>query len=421
MPQKIIRIPVKPEDLVDFESALDESWYDTIESRPQRGPAATTAELRIEFSLDTVGLDGWTNSIRGYPSTSIEFNVPDADKPRVAGWFTGHYTNDALPASDTLKRNVTSSVKGALDSYFTKATGLNLFTAPFRVGWAFRTRSGKRTIIEPVRLMTPVTFAPPVAIIDYSFLTGAAKSTIDIINRPSRLMFRLSAPIADSFDWGDITHIDFIAAPQAELIPAPFQVYGVTTIIEEGTRYKSFRYDRSDSESLLANANAQYDFRVIGSISVSALGSGVAEVPLSDGALANWKLLTKYKSDPSDPSEPSDPSDSSDLSDQSDQTWNPYIDKITAPLDLGYPDRRKWIGSVGVRGCFVRSGALRVRIYGSLHRQRWMLIADSSRADVHGMALNGYRWFRVRITGNLRKCDYIDAITFLVRKSRRSC
>lgn len=418
MKHKIIRVTLAASGLRDFHPSLIPIPDIDPETPSQPLQAVAAADFRMAFALQAAVIPGWSTSTAGFHRTAVQFNVPDSDMPRVVGWFTGHYDNVVQPPSDVLLRNVSDAVESRLKEYFADATSHNLFTAPCRIGWAFRYRDGSRRMTVPMTLLEPNTLSPLMAVDSYSFPTGAARSVTDIINRPCRLTYRPSALPSDP----DITHIDIIAAPQASLIPADFRCTGLFTEVRDGVRYRSYRYNMLDEATILGNASRQNDLRILASIPVSDLNPESAQtVPILDGALANWKLLDKYTAttsgsgseDPDDPENPDNPENP-----ECPDIWEPFIDKITAPLDLGDPERRKWLWRVILRGRYDLS-AMRIRVYASHHRQSWRLIADGTRGWATALVASGFRWYRVRITAALRRPDYLDAITFhLTRTSQ---
>ena len=86
-------------------------------------------------------------------------------------------------------------------------------------------------------------------------------------------------------------------------------------------------------------------------------------------------------------------------------------------MDLGDPERRKWVYMAALRGCFDRK-SIRMRVYASRHRQSWKLIADGRRGWVSAATHQGFRWFKVRVTGSMNRGDYVDAVSFLVTRFR---
>lgn len=395
---------------LDFTPVLqpEEPWAPALPATAAYDNAGQ--EFDVLFGLRAESLPQWTSPLSGYPRTVVQFNVSDSDMPRVTGWFTGNYENVLQPPSDNLIRNLSDAVESALLSYFSAANAVGLFTSPFRIGWAFRHSDGRCVMTRPMSLIRINPSSPLMSIDSHTFLTGAVRSVTDIINKPYRLRFLISGNVPVS---EDITHIDIVGSQQVSLVPANLKATGTYIASRDGRRYHSYRYNGLDETEVIGSAGLQNDLRVIASIPVADLGSSdELDVPLIQGALSNWKLLEKFSASSgaasgTDPAEPNDPA----------VQWEPYIDKITDPLDLGAPECRKWLWRVVLRGCYDRS-SLRLRVYASRHRQSWRLIADGKRGWASALTHLGYRWFKVRVTGAMRLGDFIDAVTFHVTRSR---
>lgn len=416
MKKATIRVPLTDANFHNRSSRLD--FSPVLQPEEPWAPAlpATAAydnadqEFDVLFGLRAESLPQWTSPLSGYPRTVVQFNVSDSDMPRVAGWFTGNYENVLQPPSDNLIRNLSDAVESALLSYFSAANAVGLFTSPFRIGWAYRYSDGHRVMTRPMSLIRINPSSPLMSIDSHTFLTGAVRSVTDIINKPYRLRFLISGNVPAS---EDITHIDIVGSQQVSLVPANLKATGTYIASRDGRRYHSYRYNGLDETEVIGNAGLQNDLRVIASIPVADLGSSdELDVPLIQGALSNWKLLEKFSASNgaasgTDPAEPNDPA----------VQWEPYIDKITDPLDLGAPECRKWLWRVVLRGCYDRS-SLRLRLYASRHRQSWRLVAVGKRGWTSALTHIGYRWFKVRVTGAMRLGDFVDAVTFHVTRSR---
>ncbi len=416
MKKATIRVPLTDANFHNRSSRLD--FSPVLQPEEPWAPAlpATAAydnadqEFDVLFGLRAESLPQWTSPLSGYPRTVVQFNVSDSDMPRVAGWFTGNYENVLQPPSDNLIRNLSDAVESALLSYFSAANAVGLFTSPFRIGWAFRHSDGRCVMTQPMSLIRINPSSPLMSIDSHTFLNGAVRSVTDIINKPYRLRFLISGNVPVS---EDIIHIDIVGSQQVSLVPANLKATGTYIDSRDGRRYHSYRYNGLDETEVIGSAGLQNDLRVIASIPVSDLGSSdELDVPLIQGALSNWKLLEKFSASSgaasgTDPAEPNDPA----------VQWEPYIDKITDPLDLGTPECRKWLWRAVLRGCYDRS-SLRLRVYASRHRQSWRLIAVGKRGWASALTHLGYRWFKVRVTGAMRRGDFIDAVTFHVTRSR---
>lgn len=438
MKGKIVRVKLGEENLHDRIKAL-QLWrpdieLQEVEVRDKSAASAestesagttnaeaantTSGEMSVAFGMVKSKLDEWTSDVSGYPRGAVRFRFPEADRERVSAWMTGDFGNVSEPASDTLLKNVTGAVQGLLKQYIATANGHNLFTSPFKVGWALRKKDGTREMTQPLTLMQINPQSPALPIANFSVGQEEAQTLNDIINNPCSLQITASSLPAD---WGDVTHIDIVATPQASLLPQDMQVTGVTTVMVGDKRRRAYHYNRLDDTEVLGMASIQNDLRIIASISVADLADGQpSAVQLIPGALSNWKLLDKFSTGGtgSGAGGGGDDDGKDDNPDNNkEDKWEPYIDKETAPLDLGDPERRKWVYMTALRGCFDRK-SIRIRVYASRHRQNWRLIADGKRGWVSAASHQGFRWFKVRITGSMNRGDYVDAVSFLVTRFR---
>lgn len=438
MKGKIVRVKLGKENLHDRIKAL-QLWRPDIElqeaevrdksaaSAESTESAGTTnaeaanttsGEMSVAFGMVKARLDQWTSDVSGYQRGAVRFRFPEADRERVSAWMTGDFGNVSEPASDTLLKNVTAAVQGLLKQYIAAADGHNLFTSPFKVGWALRKKDGTREMTQPLTLMQINPHSPVLPIANFSVGQEEAQTLNDIINNPCSLQITASSLPAD---WDDVTHIDIVATPQASLLPQDMQVTGVTTVMVGEKRCRAYHYNRLDDTEVLGTASIQNDLRIIASIPVADLADGQPyAVQLIPGALSNWKLLDKFSTGGtgSGAGGGGDDDGKDDNPDNNkEDKWEPYIDKETAPLDLGDSERRKWVYMVALRGCFDRK-SIRIRVYASRHRQNWRLIADGRRGWVSAATHQGFRWFKVRITGSMNRGDYVDAVSFLVTRFR---
>lgn len=404
------------DELAESESsAYSESLANLNSSESSIGASNPDAgSVSVAFGMVKAKLEDWTSDVSGYPRGMVSFKYPETDMERVMAWMTGDFGNVTAPASDALLRNVTSAVSGLLKQYFAAASGHNLFTSPFKVGWALRKRDGTREMTQPLTLMQINPNSPILPIANYSVRREEAQTLNDIINNPGSIQITPSSVPAD---WGDIFHMDIVATPQASLIPQDMMITGVTTVMVGDNRQRAYRYNRLDDTEVCGAASIQNDLRVIASIPVGEMTEGKPmTVQLIPGALSNWKLLDKFSTGGTGSGDGGGEGKDDNKDDEEDE-WEPYIDRETDPLDLGDPERRKWVYMTALRGCFDRK-ALRIRVYASRHRQGWKLIADGRRGWVSVATHQGFRWFKVRVTGSMNRGDYVDAVSFLVTRYR---
>ena len=435
MKGKIVRVKLGKENLHDRIKALQlwrpdielqevkvrdksaESAESTESAGTTNAEAAntTSGEMSVAFGMVKTKLEEWTSDVSGYPRGTVRFKFTDTDRERVMAWMNGDFGNVSEPASDTLLKNVTASVQGLLKQYIATADGHNLFTSPFKVGCALRKKDGTREMTQPLTLMQINPQSPALPIANFSVGQEEAQTLTDIINNPCSLQITASALPAD---WGDVTHIDIVATPQASLLPQDMQVTGVTTVMVGDKRRRAYHYNRLDDTEVLGTASIQNDLRIIASIPVADIADGQpSSVQLIPGALGNWKLLDKFSTGGTGSGTGGDDDGKDDNQDNKEDKWEPYIDKETDPLDLGDPERRKWVYMAALRGRFDRK-SIRIRVYASRHRQNWRMIADGRRGWVSAATHQGFRWFKVRVTGSMNRGDYVDAVSFLVTRFR---
>lgn len=336
----------------------------------------------------------------------MDIPVAEDDRARVMLWLTGQSTGAVRPPSDKLLRDMSAAVESLLDFYFQAAAAADAFTAPFRAGWAFRYRNGLRTMILPLEILYPNEESPVIPIMNHTFYDGGVRTSVEITNKPCNLYITPSADPSTKA-WGDIVAIDIIAAPQGRIISDTIQVYNISSVSIDGALRKAFRYNAFSASSIRANASIQNDLRIIASIPVTELiHSEAIKVDITPGALANWKLLPKF----TDSAGASDGSDNPD-SGYNPDAWEPVIDLETEPLDFGLPDKRKWIVDMHLCGIYDRT-SISVTLYGSRHRDKWIKVAEGKHGWISAIAFAGFRWWKVRISGTMRRNDRLDALVF---------
>ena len=132
------------------------------------------------------------------------------------------------------------------------------------------------------------------------------------------------------------------------------------------------------------------------------------------GWLENAALLPKvrvtkaerFTYDPDDDLQPGD-------DDTGDSGETQRCSYLTQPLDLGDPDRDKVVCGLALRGEYDRRN-VRLRLYVSTHRRRWVEICRTDAPVIRGIHLRA-RWFRVRLDLLRDPDDTLDALTFFLR------
>ena len=362
----------------------------------------------VSFSTSPAILSGWHSDRTAWPRTSVDFPVAEADRGRMNVWLTGNTVGSLNPPSEKLLRDMTSAVKNAMTSYFESATSHSLLTAPFRVSAALSNGSRRTPLIFKPVVMELNPHSPIMAMREFSYNGDNLHTAVDIINRPSGLRVKVS-PQEGFPGWGPFTHLDIVAAPQAGLIPDNLKVDSLRTVEEEGTLYRAYHYDRLDRDTVIGEAAVQTDFRILMSIPLDDLTAGTDnDVDIPAGILTNWKLLPKFSA-LAGTGGTTDSTAADNIYDP--EVWEPAVDFETEPLDLGQPEKRKWVRNMWLRGIYDRK-SVTVTLYASRHREDWIPVAQGSRGWISGVSAMGFRWWKVRVKGTLREGDSLDALTF---------
>lgn len=387
-------------------SDINGSKTETADSTEESKLSVASSDLDFKFGMMPDLLSPWNNKPEDYPNGVVDFTVSEADRPRVMMWLTGQVAGTVMPPSDKLLKDMTAVTKTLLTSYFNKAAETGLFTAPCRIGWAFRYKDGTRIMTRPMQLIVPNDRAPLLPIALYNFYDGTVHTQTEITNRPCHLTITPSR-IPDEIDGDKIVAVDIVAGPQPGMIPSDFRIMNISTETVDGTNRKVFYYTRPDASALAAEAAIQNDLRIIASITAEAF-SGIQQlkVPLTPGALSNWKMLPKYSQGTLGEDDDPDPGNTYDP-----DIWEPVINLETEPLDLGLPDKRKHLRAVHLCGIYER-GAVSITLYGSRHREKWIKVASGSRGWISGLAGDRFQWWKIRIRGSLRPDDSLEALSF---------
>lgn len=391
---------------------------------PDHLPAASDVTPRFSLAVDIP--TAYRSNRYEHPTTKISFTYPADDAPRVRAWFTGDYSSVSRLPSTTLLRNLTTSLHTALDAYVSAANFQNLFTSPFMAAVAVRLASGKhRYLAEPVLMEhpAPASGSPVVAVRDYTLLDQGAQTYVELFNLPSRLLLRLEGTRLPA----DAEAIDIVAAPQASLYDASRQATDISSVDYAGEKFLQYNYPRYSAEQLRILAAGSTDFRILASLAPGEIPlNEEIRLELADGTLVNWKTLPKLTLDPGQQggTEPGtigglDPSGA--LATLLDPT-RPLIGDVhieTAPIDMGMPEKEKWMRGVTLRGIFCHR-EVRLSLYGAHHLEGdaigegegWRLVARSEGAILRRLRGVRYRWWKVGISLTMKEGDRLDALVF---------
>lgn len=388
------RIPLDSIKLIDLtRSGEDEEDIGSLSG----SDAAIFPALELSYSFSGETLPGYGPAL---PATEIEFMVPADDMPRVKAWFSGDYHNVTLPASETLKKNMTAAVHSVLSAYYSNVSSHNLLGAPFRIGWRYRLFDGSTRRVKDPELLIPASTAPVIEIVDYSFGEKSLHTDVVLNTLPARLRLNVAAPSLQPDLAEAITAIEIFMTQPTALYDPKCSVNGIRSVTLDESRIRTWHFDSYDAATIDANAVADEDFRVVTSIPYALFSQGLTGYePLSMAGLLNrFSSLPSVREGSGDDS--SIPGDG----------WRPYLHFETEPISLGYPDSDKRVREVMLRGLFERD-KVRFTLHGARHRDRWIRIASGG-PYLRGIAGASFPWYKLEVETTMRKSDFIDAITF---------
>lgn len=336
----------------------------------------------------------------GWPSGDVSFIVPSADMPRVKAWFSGDYHGVTLPESLELKMSMRKGVADMIDSYFLNATARNLFTSPFRLGWSFRYADGSSSPMRGISTVIPNREAPLLPVFSHFIGEKSLSTKVIIRNIPAAVSVSLCASentkISDFID--KIASVEFFATYQTQLYEQDFAVNGLRNVEIEGKRCRVWHCDSPEASLVEARTEESRAFRSVGSIALQDLAEGETRIKLSVPSKNSplFSSLPQYGDNPG-----------GTLS----ETGGRHLELETEPIHLGYPEERKRILRMSLRGVFNRD-KIRTELYGAEHRGEWRLLAMGRGPHLSGFCGTVCRWVKVRIEYDTREGDFIDAITF---------
>lgn len=341
-------------------------------------------------------------SMGGWPETEISFNFPEDDLQRVNAWFTDDYHNVLSPESAALKKNRATAVLNSLKSYTAAATNGNLFTAPFRIGWRYKLKSGIFSKFYDCGIAASFMQAPLLPVLSASISDKTLYTRVQVRNVPGRLMMRCEAMPEIIGQLRDVVeNVEIYATPQTELFDPGAEVTGIRTITVDGMPKRCWYYTRYDKDSVILSTQQNNDFRRICTISFDEIvkNDTFTPLPLASGTLSDFKKLPK-------------PEESGNFI--PDPPLGSSHTILTEPLDFGFPDDDKSLRSLYIRGIFPRD-KIKWRIYGSRHRDKWHQLAEVEGPMLSGFLGMRWRWFRLEIESPYRDEDTFDAITVTFR------
>lgn len=409
-----IRKRIKFEDINFSKRVIFPENTDEIgENEPESTADAVSLEFKLEgrdlngygpkYAAVVTGSDGSAHpEMGGWPETEISFAVTEDDLPRVNAWFTDDYRGVSSSESITLQKNRTNAIRTLLSNYFSSAAVANRFTSPFRLGWRYRYKDGSTGAFHDCGVMSVFATAPRLPITHYSIEGKTLTTAVQVRNVPAKLRYKFAVTDESALTeiLKNVDSIEIFATKPVDLYDPSTDVAGVRSVVVDGTPKRCWHYTSYEESEVLLRAKQDENLRRIGVISFDEIGKNreFVDLPMSAGTLTAFSKLPAYAE--SGATTPSTPAGSKLLI-------------TTSPLHLGYPDDEKRLRCVYLRGVFQRD-KVRMRIYGSHHREEWHLIAETAGPLISGLLGMRWRWFMIEIESPIRDGDFFEAITFEV-------
>lgn len=360
--------------------------------------------------MERVVPSGWASHRYAGPVKELSFTFPTDDEARVRGWFSGNYTGVTRPASETVKKNLTAALHGALESLAADTALAGLFLAPFRIAIGERMSKGIRICSRWVDIF-PIEETPEVAVRDYSIVDNSAEIYCEFFGTPVSLRLEIGGDIAGK-------GLVVVASMPCSFYDKNGVASGTYRQMVDGVMVPFLEYPRYTREELGRVMEAVTDLRVLADIP-----SGESSVVLT--APVDWKSLEKYVawsggsggtggSDPSTPSDPSDPGfiwpegEVEVLTDWiSTSAWSMGGRKVDGSRILKAGEGS--VRGVALRGRF-DTARTRLFLEGSVLRESVRMLARGRGRYLSGLRGCRMRWVRLRVRSRLRAGDFLEAL-----------
>ena len=344
------------------------------------------------------------------PTAEVVFGFDAAERPTVVQLIEGGAAATMPVPSAQLLKEMTTAVTATLSAYFTAAGQAAKFTAPFRIGLAYRLKDGSRVLANDPTTLFPVTSGPEVVIRESQILGASATTHCQITNHPSAVRITIPPVSLNAESLAKLAALDIYISRQVDLYDAKTTVTGIgSTTMADGSRARAFRFAVNSDAYIAAQAAGFSDFRVAASLPVATVTAGCegidAQIPAT--ATANWKSLPELTFDP-----PKGGDYGGEIMvDGPEAEFLPWFRMETEPLDLGRDGSR--VRGVTLHGIFPR-GEVRMRLYGSHHRERWRELATSRGEVMRRLRGVRYKWWKVVIIGRIDRWSELEYLEFEV-------
>ncbi|MBD5305765.1 MAG: hypothetical protein HDS12_05710 [Bacteroides sp.] len=399
--------------------------FDSSVSRSSDSLKVSDEFNQLTAALIPSSIPAYKSSHYSYPVVNINVTVPDDDKAVVASWFGN--SSGSSHASDTLVKRMTTVVLGAINTFYTDASRIGLFTRPFKLGYALISSDSVIVASGETVVITPNDRAPVMTIRNPEPNGNQLNTLTEIRNTPCELRVSLP-PFTIPDEWkSKVTELIFYTTDQTSPLTGNEQVTGVRTFAIETGNCPGWYYPRLSSDLVKEKTLEDSAFRIIGRVPIARAVTGLNDYRLPDERLD----LNEFKSYPEIKDVPSGGN-----SGNTEQPVTPLpvgMDVQTFALDLGLPEKEKRVRAVTARGIFSRHpDNVSVVLYGAHHQPAdtllgssissgnsaaedagaWHRIAKSRGPHIRLLRGVRYRWLKVEISTPWPA--RIDALTFTI-------
>lgn len=381
---------------------------------PETGIRVTPVAVKAGETMPDgsgVYLAAYASTRFDYPVADLEFIFPKSDYERVSAWFSGDFSNVTTGKSDTLDSNMKKGVHEMLDAYYAELAAETLVGRPLKVVVAWRLTDGRRVAVGDPQLFYPDAVAPRLIVRNRLLRETSLAMQVEIRSNPCRLTVNAAAAKLPDEVRSRVTHVDVCISAGTPLYSKSHGVDRIATQSVDGESVTVISYESYPATTVEATLAADNDLRVVASYTVEELEAGIdGELAIARGSLSTFSSLPKLTDKAGGSSGGDSGGDSGGGGDE------PVIVEthrhfMTEPLDLGRPEREKWVRGVILRGIYPRDSAM-VTLYGSHHREHWRKLASARGGMLRRLRGVRYRWLQVEVDTDIRSGDRLDALTF---------
>ncbi len=406
---KITRVPLT--DLIDLSARPPGTELPGDENVV----AGTLPDLEVDFTTLDKRVDGYGPTI---PQTVKWVTVRDEAERLILDRFLGGDNNRLNALRPESIAAVRTAVIEAFDEWQFAASQQGLVTAPFGYRYALRLKDGRHITPRIPYIGDPNPVMPAILLESYGWDGLSCRLKLRIVGVAQTVFIEIMPRAENNLDGLDraVEAIELLVTRPRDLYYKNTEITGMGTVVVDSVHERCFVLSplptAQEQSSAVRNEEEWYvatetpwetfidnqDF------------AGVFGFPsgwLNNAALLPKVRIVKGENFVYDPANDLTPGDDDTGGDGGDTRLCSYL---TPPLALGEPDRDKVVYGVALRGEYDRRH-VRLRLYVSTHRRRWVEICRADAPVIRGLRLRA-RWFRVCIDLLRDPDDTLDALSF---------